>query len=370
MMRMFTLKKGGYCRETASCRESVCGITAISIMMICTGIFSGCTQKDEESEPPETYEIEKHYKRGPVAFFLRVSKKEITIAERIRMELEIRASEEYEAELPDFGEKLEQFGIVDYSAPPEKLGPNSVVIKKKEYLLEPFLSGEYTIPRMKVVFRKKDAKKKNEHHLESEKLTVKVTSLLPEKMEQLAVKDEIAPAALPRKRTPALWWVIGSVGAAVCAGAVLLVLFRRGESGSGTVMHKPAHEAAYDRLRRLVSQDLVKQGRIKEFYTGLSDILRIYIENRFGLHAPERTTEEFLEELGSGDMLENGHKSLLRDFLVHCDMVKFAEYQPDSGQIQTTFDACKRFISETEQQDESSVSAGDTSLKKAAGNEV
>ena len=39
------------------------------------------------------------------------------------------------------------------------------------------------------------------------------------------------------------------------------------------------------------------KGRIKEFYERISNILRHYIEHRFDLHAPERTTEEFLYEL-------------------------------------------------------------------------
>ena len=62
---------------------------------------------------------------------------------------------------------------------------------------------------------------------------------------------------------------------------------------------KPAHEIAYERLRKLVERDLIKSEQIKQFYEEISNILRHYIEDRFDLRAPERTTEEFLMELNS-----------------------------------------------------------------------
>ncbi|NIP95469.1 MAG: hypothetical protein GWO24_19305 [Akkermansiaceae bacterium] len=96
-----------------------------------------------------------------------------------------------------------------------------------------------------------------------------------------------------------------------------------------------------------MAEDLPGKGEMKPFYQRISDILRHYIENRFGLHAPERTTEEFLGELGSGQALDPAHKPLLGKFLSHCDLVKFAEYQPSRDDIQSTFDSCKDFILET-----------------------
>jgi hypothetical protein len=115
-----------------------------------------------------------------------------------------------------------------------------------------------------------------------------------------------------------------------------------------TVSLRSAHEIAYEELKRLLAEKLVEQGAVKDFYLRLSHILRHYIEDRFGLHAPERTTEEFLLDLGSTQALIPHHKELLKEFLNHCDMVKFAEHQPSTMEIQQTFDSCKQFIVETE----------------------
>ena len=66
------------------------------------------------------------------------------------------------------------------------------------------------------------------------------------------------------------------------------------------------------------------------------------------MRAPELTTEEFLEDLRDSDVLVQSHKDLLKEFLQHCDLVKFAEHMPATSEIQQAFDACKRFILETQ----------------------
>ncbi|MHC5184367.1 MAG: hypothetical protein ACYSPI_08845, partial [Planctomycetota bacterium] len=83
----------------------------------------------------------------------------------------------------------------------------------------------------------------------------------------------------------------------------------------------------------IAAENLVEQGRIKEFYEKLSTCLRHYIENRFQLRAPEQTTEEFLEQLKTSDALRLEHKQQLQKFLEHSDLVKFARYEPNPEQI-------------------------------------
>ena len=91
----------------------------------------------------------------------------------------------------------------------------------------------------------------------------------------------------------------------------------------------------------------VGAGRIKEFYERISGILRYYIEDRYDLHAPERTTEEFLFELQATDVLAAADKKVLEEFLTHCDLVKFARHAPTTEQIQRTFDLVKDFVERT-----------------------
>jgi hypothetical protein len=95
-----------------------------------------------------------------------------------------------------------------------------------------------------------------------------------------------------------------------------------------------------------VALDLIEKGEVERFFVLLSAILRGYIENRFRVHAPERTTEEFLAEASANPALE-GHRARLGEFLALSDKVKFARYEPEAADIQSAFDVVKRFVAET-----------------------
>jgi hypothetical protein len=324
-------------------------------------VVSGCAKKGERKAPHEDFEIEREYRRGPTSFTVRVSEGEITIADRIRLALEVRSKEEYEVQLPEFGEHLEHFGVVDYRAPSPQLVGDGVVVLRKSYELEPFLSGEYKIPPMKVFFWKRGEQDESKHEVESEEVTIVVKSLLPEQAADLAIRDIVPPVELPTSARPWLYVVIGT--AVLGAGGVGgFLLWRRHRTSGAEVLRRPAHEIAYEALESLLAEKLLDKGRVKPFYFRLSLILRYYIENRFGLSAPERTTEEFLADLGSTDVLASSHKHLLKGFMKHCDVVKFAEHRPTNQEIQSAFDACKRFIVETE------VSRGADAVGAAAEN--
>ena len=91
---------------------------------------------------------------------------------------------------------------------------------------------------------------------------------------------------------------------------------------------------------------LVAKGEVERFYVYLSGILRVYIESRFGVRAPELTTEEFfLAATGSPEL--GPYRGRLKEFLDLCDQVKFARFEPEAGTIQSSFDVVKMFIQET-----------------------
>ena len=150
---------------------------------------------------------------------------------------------------------------------------------------------------------------------------------------------------MPRKASR--WWLWTLLALGVVAPPVAWWLLRQKRIKRLVRIFKPAHEIAYARLRALVAEDLVGAGRIKEFYERISGILRYYIEDRFDLHAPERTTEEFLFELHRTNVLAVGDKKVLEEFLTHCDLVKFAKHAPSTEQIQRTFDLVKDFVART-----------------------
>ena len=86
---------------------------------------------------------------------------------------------------------------------------------------------------------------------------------------------------------------------------------------------------------------------IRLFYYDLSDILRHFIEDIYGINAPELTSEEFLDRLRKEESLEKAHQTLLRDFLEGADLVKYARYTPEEEVVNGSFETVSRFVEET-----------------------
>jgi hypothetical protein len=216
---------------------------------------------------------------------------------------------------------------------------------KLQYRLEPFLSGTYPIPAFTFEFYDTNSPEDKKYELTTEPIEIEVTSLLGEERAELKIYDIEDVLEMPRQKSFVWVWVLGVIVVAATAG---MWLYLRGKQVKELIrIFKPAHELAYERLRALVKEDLVSAGKIKEFYERISNILRHYIEHRFSLRAPERTTEEFLAELANTEVLPACEKERLGEFLKHCDLVKFAKHNPTTEQIQETFDLVKDFIEET-----------------------
>jgi len=115
---------------------------------------------------------------------------------------------------------------------------------------------------------------------------------------------------------------------------------------------KLPHERAYEALDALKAKNLIKEGKVKEFYFELSNIIRRYIEDRFSVRAPEMTTEEFLSFLRNLDLFSGVHKNLLKEFLNLCDIVKFAKYGPTEKEIESNLSSAFRLVDETKDEPE------------------
>jgi hypothetical protein len=85
-----------------------------------------------------------------------------------------------------------------------------------------------------------------------------------------------------------------------------------------------------------------------KFCTLVADTARVYLEERFQLRAPERTTEEFLVELQSSRHLTKDQKQSLGEFLQSCDLVKFARFEPNESNLRQLHDAALRLVDETQ----------------------
>jgi hypothetical protein len=146
---------------------------------------------------------------------------------------------------------------------------------------------------------------------------------------------------------PSGWAWVGWTLAVVVLVAALVALWywwRRKASAPVPVPIIPPHVRARQRLQAALQ--LISEPRL--FCIAVSDALRVYLEERFQLRAPERTTEEFLQDLQGTGHLNAAQKLSLTDFLERCDLVKFARFEPTEAALRDLHESALRLVDETQ----------------------
>lgn len=114
---------------------------------------------------------------------------------------------------------------------------------------------------------------------------------------------------------------------------------------AGTPKEEPAAEALR-RLDELKALKLWEQGQEKEYFTILTDILRNYLERRFGINAMEMTSRQIMQTLTADPSLKD-KRGLVRQILDVADFVKFAKVRPLPNDSVAAWNNAVAFVNET-----------------------
>jgi hypothetical protein len=172
-----------------------------------------------------------------------------------------------------------------------------------------------------------------------------VKSVLP------AGQDSIAPAPYkaliePPSRIP-LWLWLG-LAALVAGVAALVYRLRRPRPVivAAPAAARPPWELALARLAELAEQKYHLRGEPRPFAIALSEIVRAYLEGRYGFEALEQTTSEIRASLKVAELSQAQTDALMR-LLSGCDMAKYARYHWPAPDLAASLSAARRLVEET-----------------------
>lgn len=145
-----------------------------------------------------------------------------------------------------------------------------------------------------------------------------------------------------------LWWLWMLLIAAIAAAVYFGRKYRR--TGKFiTLPEKPQPKpwtVALQRLDSLKEKNLWENGMEKEYFTDLTDILRDYLSQRFGINAMEMTSRQIMQTLADQqDVREK--RDYMRKILDIADFVKFAKVRPLPADNVAAFDNAVNFVKET-----------------------
>lgn len=314
----------------------------IAALCVLPLLCAGCDKEGAEAQAQFEFGVEKEYSKGGFSVVMRLTGGSVGVSDLLIMEIESVSEQGYDVEMSSVSDALDELEIRDWRSFDDRLGENDSIVRTRRYRLEPLVPGAASIGELTVEFEQDGEVAET---IITEAVEVEVTSLLEELGTDLVIED--IEDVVSVRANMVMWWVGGGCVVLVAAGVVLWKLLRSEREAEIARIFRPAHAIAYDILRRLKEDKLVEAGRIKEFYERLSDCLRHYIEHRFSLRAPERTTEEFLAELKNEEALSSEYRGDLKRFLEHCDLVKFARFDPTAEQIEETLQMVQEFVEKT-----------------------
>jgi len=287
--------------------------------------------------------------RGPLRLTVVAGPHNPAVGDVISVTVAVETPEDFLVALPtvqDFGELP-----VRLTDTPDPRPGATGLVWRRAFEIDALVSGPLEVPALTARYGRRSDPAESQPALDSELvssvLTIEVRSALTDQDRPEQPRD-ITGALLPPKPPMPLWMRI-----TLAAGAVVLLIGAwRAFRALRRWMLRPAPPIlpevwALRALADLAGGDWFERGRMREYYYRLTEVVRSYIERKFGLAAPEMTTEEFLAVLARDRRAVPYDAERLRQFLEVCDFVKYAAWEPRREDAEAGLATARAFVHAT-----------------------
>jgi hypothetical protein len=233
---------------------------------------------------------------------------------------------------PPLGANLGSFDVKDYETDISSKLPDGRLKSESHFVLSTFTTGDYIIPPVPMAFEFADGTRKI---MLSESVPIKVKSLLLNTDDSVDIRPLKAQYEFERNYKNLI--ILATCILLILAGLAYYIWRKmRGKMLGAPLDLRPAWEIAFEKLAKLEQKGLVLEGKFKEYYLELTEIIRIYLGRMFASNVSDMTTDEFFENYKTIGVPEN-LKDHLQTFFSHADLVKFAKLAPDSDRCRSDF---------------------------------
>lgn len=270
-----------------------------------------------------------HLNGQAVEAISKISTDSLKPGERLIFEINMKAPEGFEVAWPDFQDTLTAGIEILGKSPIEQipLDKDGNVWMRQELTLTMFDTGYQIVPPVKLNF-----KPRGDSSLFEASTPPHQVYVIPVQIDTTAsFKPIIGPRKEPISFAEILPWIIGGLGlAAIIALIIWFFVYHQRKEKPIPIFQKaviPPHSKALEELENLRHKKLWQNGKIKTYYSELTEIVRIYIEDQFKVPAVEMTTAEILQGINPLK-INSDAVSKLEHTLQLADLVKFAKMQP------------------------------------------
>jgi hypothetical protein len=109
----------------------------------------------------------------------------------------------------------------------------------------------------------------------------------------------------------------------------------------------PPHVEALTALKLVETENLWQRGNIKDYYDRISDILRAYIEKRFGIKALEQTSHQLMRSMNEIQLPDYIIQDM-DEILIKSDLAKFAQEKHEGEMHVAIMKMAYKFVQSTQ----------------------
>ena len=217
---------------------------------------------------------------------------------------------------------------------------------KADIVVAPFEEGEYDMPDI-YVLRRNASGSIDTLHFSGPSLSVMTMPVDTATFSIHPLKAQINYPVTFAEVLPYIAGGLGGIAVIVLLCVFLPKLFRR--KSKEEKAQEPAHIEALRELEKYRSDKYWVPSHQKAFYSGITDILKNYIDRRFGIDAPEMTTIELFEDLKGCEGVTPQMYESLKKLFERADYVKFAKYVADDEENAQALPLSVNFVTSTYQ---------------------
>lgn len=276
-----------------------------------------------------------------------IEKDSILIGDQLNLKIEVQTTKNTRISWPTFSEELSE-GIELLSLQPiDTLALEGDAISYIQNLtITSFDSGFYEIPGFNFsCFNQLDT---SFYKSISNPLFLRVISM------EVDTTQAFKPIKGPIEQSYTLAEAVPMIGGflllIIVAFTVYYFFFRKKDEPLFTAKAKPripAHISALNNLETLKTKKLWQGGKFKEFYTELTDIFRVYIDERFDVDALEMTSDEIRESLIPIKEIDKKLQEKISETMATSDLVKFAKMNPLPQENENNIAVMEDFVKNT-----------------------
>ena len=284
----------------------------------------------------------------------------IAIGDRFDYVIDVEKDLVQVVEFPEFEDPKGQIELVE-SLPVDTLERDGRHLKlRKRYRLAAFDEGHYNLGTAHVLYADKNIL---DTLSSRDSIYLKVGTFEIDSTSQSIydVKDlHNLPFRLGEIRTYLIWGAAALLLLAAAAWGLMRWLRSRGKR-IGDLFRPapplPPHVAAIQALEALHNQKLWQNNRHKQYYSGITDILRTYIAARWEIGAMEMTSDEIIAAMQPVELPDKARMDLTAILRV-ADLVKFAKAAPEAEENEACYLKAYYFVEETKLVEEDAPTEG------------